>query len=68
MVECFINFFITMHKLKFISKNLALLVSVFLVANLFVSEFFNLDFDEGSIFYSAALTIVASYLYKKHAK
>ena len=57
-----------MSKLKNIFRTLIILASVFLVANLFVSEFFSVDFEDGGFFYSAALTVLAIYLYKKHAK
>ncbi len=57
-----------MNKFKSIGKSIVIIVSVFLVANLFVSAFFNVDFDEGGFFYSAAITILAIYLYKKHEK
>ena len=43
------------------------IISVFLVANLFVFNFFEADGDIGG-FYSIAITILAVYLYKKHAK
>lgn len=51
-----------------ILKNSVLLVSVFLVATLFVIEFFGADFEDGGFFYSAAITVLAVYLYRKHAK
>ena len=57
-----------MNKIKNIAKGIVVLVAVFAVANLFVSEFFNVDFEDGGFLYSAALTIIAVYLYKKHAK
>ena len=57
-----------MNKFKYILKNLVLLVSVFLVATLFVSEFFGADMEEAGLFYSAAITVLAVYLYKKHAE
>ena len=57
-----------MNKFKIILKNLVILASVFLVANLLVTEFFGADFEDGGFFYSAAITVLAVYLYKKHAE
>lgn len=54
------------EKSKLFIKNLVLVVSLYLMCQFFVVEYFRVDFDQGGFFYAIASTIIIVYCYGKH--
>ena len=53
------------EKIKTNIKNLILLVSLYLVCQFFVIDYFQVSFADGGFFYALAATILISFLYAK---